>query len=116
MINGAHIVLFTDAVDQTRDFLRDALLFTSTMQGGWPTTLPPAEVAVHPADRASHELYSCVTTSRPRQPACGIPELRSGPSAMSDGTDVDDHPRGAHCRCINHRTRLRTRGRPSCSQ
>ena len=59
MINGAHIVLFTDAVEQTRDFLRDALRLPSVdAGGGWLIfALPPAEVAVHPADRASHELY-----------------------------------------------------------
>ena len=59
MISGAHIVLFTDAVEQTRDFLRDALRLPSVdAGGGWLIfALPPAEVAVHPADRASHELY-----------------------------------------------------------
>ncbi len=59
MISGAHIVLFTDAVDPTRDFLRDALQLPSVdAGGGWLIfALPPAEVAVHPADRASHELY-----------------------------------------------------------
>jgi catechol 2,3-dioxygenase-like lactoylglutathione lyase family enzyme len=59
MINGAHIVLFTDAVEPTRDFLRDALQLPSVDAGdGWLIfALPPAEVAVHPADRASHVLY-----------------------------------------------------------
>lgn len=59
VISGAHIVLFTDAVEQTRDFLRDALRLPSVdAGGGWLIfALPPAEVAVHPADRASHELY-----------------------------------------------------------
>ncbi len=59
MISGAHVVLFTDAVEATRDFLRDALRLPSVdAGGGWLIfALPPAEVAVHPADRASHELY-----------------------------------------------------------
>jgi catechol 2,3-dioxygenase-like lactoylglutathione lyase family enzyme len=59
VISGAHIILFTDAVEQTRDFLRDALHLPSVdAGGGWLIfALPPAEVAVHPADRASHELY-----------------------------------------------------------
>lgn len=59
MISGAHIVLFTDAVESTRDFLRDALQLPAVdAGGGWLIfALPPAEVAVHPADQASHELY-----------------------------------------------------------
>jgi hypothetical protein len=59
VISGAHIVLFTDAVEQTRDFLRDALRLPSVdAGGGWLIfALPPAELAVHPASRVSQELY-----------------------------------------------------------
>jgi hypothetical protein len=48
-----------DAVDATREFLRDALGFSSVdAGGGWLIfALPPADVAVHPAEVASHELY-----------------------------------------------------------
>jgi catechol 2,3-dioxygenase-like lactoylglutathione lyase family enzyme len=59
VINGAHVVLFTPAPDATRDFLRDALGLASVdAGGGWLIfALPPAEAAVHPAEKQSHELY-----------------------------------------------------------
>ena len=58
MITAAHVILFTDAVEATRDFLRDALQLTAVNAGGgWLiSALPPAEVAVHPAERSTHEL------------------------------------------------------------
>ena len=45
MISGAHMILFTPAVDATREFLRDALGFRSVdAGGGWLIfALPPAE-------------------------------------------------------------------------
>lgn len=59
MISGAHMILFTPAVDATREFLRDAFGFRSVdAGGGWLIfALPPAELAVHPAEHPSHELY-----------------------------------------------------------
>lgn len=59
MITGAHVILFTDAAESTRDFLRDALQLPAVdAGGGWLIfALPPAEVAVHPAEQSSHELY-----------------------------------------------------------
>jgi catechol 2,3-dioxygenase-like lactoylglutathione lyase family enzyme len=59
MISGAHMILFTPAVDATREFMRDALGLPSVdAGGGWLIfALPPAELAVHPAEHASHELY-----------------------------------------------------------
>jgi hypothetical protein len=59
MIIGAHVILFTAAPEATRDFLRDALHLPAVdAGGGWLIfALPPAEVAVHPADQSSHELY-----------------------------------------------------------
>ena len=59
MISGAHVILFTQAADATRAFLRDALGLASVdAGGGWLIFAPPlAEVAVHPAEHASHELY-----------------------------------------------------------
>ncbi len=58
MITGAHVILFTDQVDATRAFLRDALELPAVDSGGgWLIfALPPAEVAVHPADATRHEL------------------------------------------------------------
>jgi len=51
--------LFTAAVEATRDFLRDALHLPAVdAGGGWLIfALPPAELAVHPAEQSSHELY-----------------------------------------------------------
>jgi len=59
VISGAHVILFTPAAEATREFLRDALGFSAVdAGGGWLIFgLPPAEVAVHPAEHPSHELY-----------------------------------------------------------
>jgi catechol 2,3-dioxygenase-like lactoylglutathione lyase family enzyme len=60
MINGAHIVLYTQHVDADRDFLRDILGFPSVDAGhGWLIfALPSAEAAFHPAEENGlHELY-----------------------------------------------------------
>lgn len=59
MINGAHVIMFTPAVEATRAFLRDARGLASVdAGGGWLIfALPPAELAIHPAELQSHELY-----------------------------------------------------------
>jgi catechol 2,3-dioxygenase-like lactoylglutathione lyase family enzyme len=72
MINGAHVILYSQDADADRAFIRDVLGFAHVDAGhGWLIfKLPPAEVAVHPADPvppadmmpqaqdlASHELY-----------------------------------------------------------
>ena len=59
MISGAHVILFSRDADADRDFLRDVLGFDSVdAGGGWLIfALPPAEIAVHPAEATSHELY-----------------------------------------------------------
>ena len=59
MIRGAHVILYTEAVEATRDFLGRALhLQAVDAGGGWLIfALPAAEVAVHPADVPRHELY-----------------------------------------------------------
>ncbi len=59
MIRGAHVILFTEAAEATRDFLGAALHLPAVdAGGGWLIfALPPAEVAVHPATAPSHELY-----------------------------------------------------------
>ena len=64
MITGAHVVLYSNDATADRAFLRDVLGFVSVDAGhGWLIfALPPAEVAVHPADPPSgepnpHELY-----------------------------------------------------------
>jgi len=60
MITGAHAIIYSDAADEVRALLRDVLGFRSVdAGGGWLVfALPPAELAVHPADSdARHELY-----------------------------------------------------------
>jgi hypothetical protein len=60
MITGAHAVLFSDEAEAVRALLRDGLGLESVdAGGGWLIfALPPAEVAVHPAERGGrHELY-----------------------------------------------------------
>lgn len=64
LISGAHVVLYSNDATADRVFLRDVLGFESVDAGhGWLIfALPPAEVAVHPADPPSgkqnlHELY-----------------------------------------------------------
>lgn len=60
MINGAHVILYSQQADQDREFLRDVLgLPHVDVGGGWLIFgLPPSEVAVHPAEGGgSHELY-----------------------------------------------------------
>ncbi len=66
MISGAHVILYSNNATADRAFLRDVLDFGSVDAGhGWRIfALPPAEVAVHPADppsgeqdRHRHELH-----------------------------------------------------------
>ena len=57
-ITGAHVLLYTPEAEAARAVLRDVLGFTHVdAGGGWLIfALPPAEVAVHPADGPSHQL------------------------------------------------------------
>jgi hypothetical protein len=60
MISGAHVILYSKDADADRAFFRDVLGFSSVDAGrGWLIfALPPAEVALHPADAEErHELY-----------------------------------------------------------
>jgi catechol 2,3-dioxygenase-like lactoylglutathione lyase family enzyme len=60
MINAVHSILFARDADATRAFFADVLELDSVDAGhGWLIfALPPAELAVHPADEAGgHELY-----------------------------------------------------------
>jgi len=52
VINGAHLLLYSADPDADRAFLRDTLGFPSVDAGrGWLIfALPPAEIAVHPAE------------------------------------------------------------------
>ena len=60
MIIGAHSIIYSKEPDADRAFLRDVLRLPSVdVGGGWLIFgLPPAEVAVHPADANDvHEFY-----------------------------------------------------------
>ena len=60
MIIGAHAIIYSTNPQADRAFLRDVLKFPHVDVGdGWLIfALPPAEVAVHPADHNDvHELY-----------------------------------------------------------
>ena len=60
MITGMHAIVFSPNAVKVRAFFADVLGFSSVdAGGGWLIfALPPAELAVHPADGAGrHELY-----------------------------------------------------------
>src|SRR6201985_3010297 len=60
MITGAHAIIPPEDPDGVRAFFADVLGMPSVdAGGGWLIfALPPAELAVHPADRdGRHELY-----------------------------------------------------------
>jgi len=60
VINGVHAVVFSREADKVRAFFADVLgLAAVDAGGGWLIfALPPAELAVHPADGdGQHELY-----------------------------------------------------------
>jgi catechol 2,3-dioxygenase-like lactoylglutathione lyase family enzyme len=60
VIDGCHVILFSNDADSDRAFLADVLGMQNVdAGGGWLIfRLPPAELAVHPADGPSaHELY-----------------------------------------------------------
>jgi predicted enzyme related to lactoylglutathione lyase len=60
VITGVHAIVFSPEAEKVRAFFADVLDLPSVdAGGGWLIfALPPAELAVHPADGASrHELY-----------------------------------------------------------
>jgi predicted enzyme related to lactoylglutathione lyase len=59
MILGVHALVYTKDADGVRAFFRDKLGFAHVDAGhGWLIfTLPPAELGIHPANDAHHELY-----------------------------------------------------------
>ena len=59
MITGAHVIVYSRDADADRAFFRDVLECPHVdAGGGWLIfKLPPGEVAVHPSEGASHELY-----------------------------------------------------------
>jgi len=60
VITGVHAIVFSPEAEKVRDFFADVLGLSSVdAGGGWPIfALPPAELAVHPAEGESrHQLY-----------------------------------------------------------
>ncbi len=60
VIRGAHVILYSADAEADRASLRDVVGLASVDSGGgWPIfQLPPAEVAVHPAETSgATELY-----------------------------------------------------------
>ncbi len=60
MIHGAHVVIYSTDAGKDKEFFRDVLKFGHIDAGhGWLIfKLPPAEMAVHPAEASDrHELY-----------------------------------------------------------
>jgi hypothetical protein len=68
MINGAHAILCSTDADATRATLAKVLGTRSVdAGGGWLIfVLPPAELAVHPAEAGEPSCICCATTSPPR--------------------------------------------------
>jgi len=58
-IFGAHVILYSNDADADRAFFSDVLGLSSVDAGhGWLIfALPPAELALHPADEPAAELY-----------------------------------------------------------
>ena len=59
MISGVHAIVFSPAAEEVRAFFRDTLGLPSVDAGdSWLIfALPPAELAVHPAEASRHEIY-----------------------------------------------------------
>jgi catechol 2,3-dioxygenase-like lactoylglutathione lyase family enzyme len=59
MISGVHAIVFSPAAEEVRSFFHDTLGLKGVDAGdGWLIfALPPAELAVHPAEEARHEVY-----------------------------------------------------------
>ena len=60
MITGMHAIVFSPEAEKVRAFFGDTLGLSSVDAGaGWLIfAMPPAELAVHPADESGHhELY-----------------------------------------------------------
>jgi catechol 2,3-dioxygenase-like lactoylglutathione lyase family enzyme len=60
VINGSHVILYSDDPEADRAFFADVLGYPHVdAGGGWLIfALPPAELAMHPAEGPpSHELY-----------------------------------------------------------
>ena len=59
IISGVHAIVYSKEAEKVREFFRDVLEWASVdAGGGWLIfAMPPAELAVHPAEKNSHELF-----------------------------------------------------------
>jgi catechol 2,3-dioxygenase-like lactoylglutathione lyase family enzyme len=59
MIFGAHVIVYSNDAESDREFFRNVLGYTFVDAGhDWLIfALPPAEMAVHPAENGGQELY-----------------------------------------------------------
>ena len=99
MISGAHVIIYSTDADADRAFFRDVLHFPAVDAGrGWPIfALPPAEVAMHPAEgSSSRELYLMCTDLKAVLSALEAKDIRfEGPTEARWGTVVHiDLPSG----------------------
>jgi catechol 2,3-dioxygenase-like lactoylglutathione lyase family enzyme len=89
MIFGAHVIVYSEDAAADRAFFRDVLGFSSVDAGhDWLIfALPPAEVAVHPAEEnAGHQLYlmcddlnnEIAALEKKNVPCSGVEEARWG--------------------------------------
>jgi predicted enzyme related to lactoylglutathione lyase len=64
VITGVHAIVFSPEAEKVRGFFADVLGLPSVdAGGGWPIfALPPAELAVHPADGESREAKGAEVT------------------------------------------------------
>jgi catechol 2,3-dioxygenase-like lactoylglutathione lyase family enzyme len=86
VITGLHAIVFSPQAEQVRAFFTDVLGMSSVdAGGGWLIfALPPAELAVHPADsEGHHQLYLMCDDIR-----ATLAELRS--KGVEVAQDVSD--------------------------
>ena len=100
MINGAHVIIYSNDADADRAFFRDVLQFPAVDAGrGWLIfALPPAELAMHPAEGdASHELFLMCPDLKAVLSALQANHIRfEGPTEARWGTIVHvDLPSGS---------------------
>src|SRR5262249_12288060 len=92
MITGAHSIIYSTNAQADREFLRDILKLTHVDVGdGWLIFgLPPAEVAVHPADKGNvYDFYlmfddiAAFVTEMEKQHIAGGPVKEEGWGLLS---------------------------------
>jgi catechol 2,3-dioxygenase-like lactoylglutathione lyase family enzyme len=59
MISGVHAIIFSPAAEAVRAFVQDTLglPFVDAGEGWLIFAVPPAELAVHPAETSRHEIF-----------------------------------------------------------